>query len=57
MYPATESTKDSASYVIDDISIEVYFFNEDNLSNKHHRYRSAVQEFKNFEYLINTTKN
>lgn len=57
MYPATESNKDSASYVIDDISIEVYFFNEDNLSNKHHRYRSAVQEFKNFEYLINTTKN
>jgi ribosome-associated toxin RatA of RatAB toxin-antitoxin module len=57
IYPVYESSKDYASYLIDDIQIDVYFASENNNSLRHPKYQSAVQEFKNFEYLINATKN
>lgn len=57
MYPANEFAKEFASYLVDDIYIEIYLQVEDNPSIKNQRYKSAVTEFKNFEYLLGATKN
>lgn len=57
IYPSNEFTKDFASYILDDIYVEVYFQVDDSPSTKNARYKTAVTEFKNFEYLIGATKN
>lgn len=57
IYPSHEFTKEYASYILDDIYVEVYFQVDDNPSAKNPRYKTSVTEFKNFEYLIGATKN
>lgn len=57
MYPYQEFSREFASYVLDDIYVEIYFVSEDNPNIKNPRYKNAVNEFKNFEYLLGATKN
>lgn len=57
IFPAFEMTKDFAVFVLDDMIIELYFYTEENYEQKHERYQQADLEFKNFEYLLSTTKN
>lgn len=57
MYPYQEFSREFASYVLDDIYVEIYFVSEDNPNIKNHRYKTSVNEFKNFEYLLGATKN
>lgn len=37
--------------------LEVYFYSEDNIERKHHRYKQSVREFKNLDYLAEVTQN
>lgn len=56
IFPATEVTKDFASFTLDDVYIELYFFNEE-IEDKHPRFQQASLEFKNLDYLLSVTKN
>lgn len=40
IFPASELTKDFGSYMLDDVYIELYFFNED-IPDKHPRFKQA----------------
>jgi hypothetical protein len=42
MFPSQEFSKEYASYVLDDVYIEIYFNFEDNPSIKNPKYKTAV---------------
>ena len=42
--------------MLDDVYIELYFFNEE-IPDKHPRFQQASLEFKNLDYLLSVTKN
>jgi len=56
IFPASELTKDFGSFMLDDVYIELYFFNEE-IADKHPRFQQASLEFKNLDYLLSVTKN
>ena len=42
MYPYHELTQDYASYIVDDVYLELYLYSEEHLVHKHPRYKQAV---------------
>lgn len=57
MFPSEACYKDYASYSLEDIYLQLYFYSEDNIEHKHDRYKEAVREFKNLDYLVEVTQN
>lgn len=57
MFPFQEWQNDYALYVIDDLEIQVYFYNEEQLEKNHLREKHAVKEFKNYDYFLESTQN
>jgi len=41
---------------LDDVYIELYFFNEE-IEDKHPKFQQAAVEFKNLDYLLSVTRN
>ena len=57
IFPSHETGKDFISYLLDDIYIEVYLVSQQQQNTKNPRYKNAVLEFKNYDYLLSATKN
>ena len=49
VYPPAEWTQEFASFHIDDTYMEVFFYIEKHMEEKHQRYKQAVRTFKNFD--------
>ena len=56
IFQAHEIQEDYASFVLDDVYLEVYFFHE-GIEDKHPRFMQAALEFKNLDYLLSVTRN
>lgn len=39
IYPSTDYSKEHISYIIEDIYVEIYFYNEENQGQKHKKYK------------------
>ena len=57
IFPFKEWSREYAGYVVDDLEIEVYFYNEEQLDKKHARERYAAKEFKNYDYFLESMQN
>ena len=57
IFPTYQQNSEFASYLLDDVYIEIYFLNKETLDHKHPRYELAKAEFKNMDYLLSVTEN
>jgi hypothetical protein len=52
VFPQNEIYADFANYYVEDVYVEVYFYNEENIEKKHERELAAIREMKNYDYLL-----
>ena len=52
VFPYREWHRDFASFVLEDVYIEVYFYGEEQIEKKHEREAKTSREFKNYDYLL-----
>jgi uncharacterized protein with NAD-binding domain and iron-sulfur cluster len=43
IFPQKEWTNEFASYIVDDVYVEIYFFTEEQVEKKHTKYQKAVK--------------
>lgn len=57
IFPHVQWSQDCVLFEIDDVWLEIYLYSERQLEVEHPRQQQATREFKNYDYMLECTKN